>query len=314
MTDMWEEAKRLQERYEEARENHNAATIRLNSYQKVVFHAKRYLRTTELAIENQENARDSNQLQSDRRIAEENVSSLKESLYAAELKAERTNREQNKAKEAWKEACRQAKSWDDLDQWRRQAEEETRRAKERERSREHANPNHDQARNPPPPPNNPKPDAKPNESPRSKEPPKSKERPEWKEPPKPKPPRAKRVPKPKRVPMRSQRPSKEDIDRYFQQVDVAFADYARLQEFPKPPAWPCFDPLCQSKRADRILNACPCNIKYVFEHSGANLKAERHRFHSDKFSRCPAEVQPNFKKMADEIFVVVNEMYSKNVS
>lgn len=85
---------------------------------------------------------------------------------------------------------------------------------------------------------------------------------------------------------------------------------ATLLSFPTPPAWPCACPECQVTAADRALQACRCNTRAIFQSFGQpELKAERTRWHPDKFAASSAEVREVFQKMAGEIFVIVDEMY-----
>jgi hypothetical protein len=43
-----------------------------------------------------------------------------------------------------------------------------------------------------------------------------------------------------------------------------------------------------------------------------NAKRERLRWHPDKFAACRASLQEDFKKIASEIFVVLDKMYREN--
>jgi hypothetical protein len=105
------------------------------------------------------------------------------------------------------------------------------------------------------------------------------------------------------------RPSKASIEQWFHQIDDALADHSKMRTLPTPPAWPCNNLDCKRNKANgtRILEACPCCIRYIFQ--GRDFKNELLRFHPDKFSRCPEEVEDQIQKMAKEIFVVVDEMY-----
>ncbi|KAK3708642.1 hypothetical protein LTR37_011364 [Vermiconidia calcicola] len=107
-----------------------------------------------------------------------------------------------------------------------------------------------------------------------------------------------------------QKPSRESIAEWFKALDVAFASYSSLRRFPNPPSWPCSRPRCSSDKSSRALDACECNIKHLFEGS-RDLRAERLRWHPDKFSRAPVESREAFQKKAKEVFVVIDAMYKK---
>lgn len=95
-------------------------------------------------------------------------------------------------------------------------------------------------------------------------------------------------------------------------IDVAraFADYSAMTSFPAPPASACGQIECQSR--PRLLKACPCNIRAAFGRA-EGLRAERARWHPDKFARCPQENREAFQRMAGEVFVVLDAMVKEAV-
>ena len=103
--------------------------------------------------------------------------------------------------------------------------------------------------------------------------------------------------------------AKKAVDKFFEKADAAFVDYTSLRSFPKPPASPCGKKACEMKEG-RALEACECNIRTTFK-GRANLKVERLRWHPDKFGQCPEDVREKFRKMASEIFVVLDGMYKE---
>lgn len=103
------------------------------------------------------------------------------------------------------------------------------------------------------------------------------------------------------------RPTRAGIANYFRKVDIALANHAY---FPDPPAFPCDNSDCKVKRDLRILEACPCNLKFVF--AGRDAKTERLRFHPDKFSAVRAEsLRADMQAKAQEVFVAVDALYCR---
>ena len=88
----------------------------------------------------------------------------------------------------------------------------------------------------------------------------------------------------------------------------AFRDYGAMQSFPAPPHSPCAKMECRT--AARVLKACQCNIEDAFTRMDLT-KAERSRWHPDKFSRVPQENREAFQAMAAEVFVVVDAMWQE---
>jgi hypothetical protein len=84
-------------------------------------------------------------------------------------------------------------------------------------------------------------------------------------------------------------------------------DYATLTAFPAPPSEPCGMLACTRSKADRLLEACPCNIRRVFA-GERNIKVMRTGFHPDKFARCPKILREDFQNKAQEVFVVLSAM------
>lgn len=120
--------------------------------------------------------------------------------------------------------------------------------------------------------------------------------------------RAERGPRPQQ-PLRdaSGRPTPAGIARYFACLDFVFANYASLTEFPEPPAFPCANLECRARSSVRKLSACICNIRVVF--ADRNLKAERLRWHPDKFSSVLSEVREEWQGKAREMFVLLDALY-----
>ncbi|KAK4547655.1 hypothetical protein LTR36_000612 [Oleoguttula mirabilis] len=108
----------------------------------------------------------------------------------------------------------------------------------------------------------------------------------------------------------------EQLAAWRDHATVALQDYANLHVFPSPPTLPCVKREakdCPSRSdAGRLLQACDCIIRKAFcGVSKQALKLERLRWHPDKFARCPEAHREVFKKMAGEVFVVLDDLYQK---
>lgn len=107
-------------------------------------------------------------------------------------------------------------------------------------------------------------------------------------------------------------PSQQTVDSWYKYVNHCFLDYSKLQQFPIPPALSCGKPDCNATISNRPFAACECNIRISFGMiPDLNLKRERLRWHPDKFNACTTNLQENFKKMASEVFIVLDKMYKE---
>lgn len=105
----------------------------------------------------------------------------------------------------------------------------------------------------------------------------------------------------------------ERIAAWKAEVDAAFSDYATMQTFPAPPVImgpkPSFP---VSADYGGPLRSCDSVIREAFQMGDKrSLKLERLRWHPDRFSCCPEQHREAFKKMAQKIFVVIDDMYQK---
>ncbi|GAB1729972.1 hypothetical protein NU195Hw_g4449t1 [Hortaea werneckii] len=92
--------------------------------------------------------------------------------------------------------------------------------------------------------------------------------------------------------------------------------YRTLQAFPAPPPIPCStSPCCKNPATDpsRILQTCDVYLRKTFETLPRDeLRKQRVKWHPDRFSACPREeYREAFRKMAGEVFVVVNGVFEK---
>jgi hypothetical protein len=111
------------------------------------------------------------------------------------------------------------------------------------------------------------------------------------------------------MPARAERPQRitaGDIETFL--TKTKSIDYENLTVFPDPPSEPCGKQACINDRKDRALAACVCNIRTTFSDRGINIKAERLRWHPDRFARCPASVRSTSQKKAQEVFVALSTM------
>ena len=94
---------------------------------------------------------------------------------------------------------------------------------------------------------------------------------------------------------------------------VALADTLKLSAFPEPPAWPCDKRTrCDAHKDERLLGACKHNIKAALASlSKWELKRCKVLFHPDRFHICRAEKRDEWRRMAEEVFVVVGRESDK---
>ncbi|KAI7281612.1 hypothetical protein KC345_g4025 [Hortaea werneckii] len=90
--------------------------------------------------------------------------------------------------------------------------------------------------------------------------------------------------------------------------------YRTLQSFPAPPPIPCTtSPCCTQTNPSKTLKTCDVYLRETFEALSADeLRKQRVKWHPDRFSACPEEGYGEaYRKMAGEVFVVVNEVFEK---
>ncbi|KAI6795024.1 hypothetical protein KC361_g5263 [Hortaea werneckii] len=96
--------------------------------------------------------------------------------------------------------------------------------------------------------------------------------------------------------------------------------YRTLHAFPAPPPIPCPTSSCcaqtNSSSTNKILNVCDVFLRETFEALSRNeLRDQRVKWHPDRFSACPGGEgggeREAFRKMAGEVFVVVNEVFER---
>ena len=63
-----------------------------------------------------------------------------------------------------------------------------------------------------------------------------------------------------------------------------------------------------------MLKVCDKFLRETFKTlSKDELRIQRIKWHPDRFSACPGPYVEAYKKMAGEVFVVVNEVYEKKM-
>ena len=91
------------------------------------------------------------------------------------------------------------------------------------------------------------------------------------------------------------RPTPEDIQKWFATVDkqLRVSNLAKMETFPKPPAWRCGVPACAEELSQqrRKLDACTCNLKYLFE-GHHDFKEDRRKWYVAESHPCPFETRP----------------------
>lgn len=107
------------------------------------------------------------------------------------------------------------------------------------------------------------------------------------------------------------KPTHFELLQYLDFLHNALRDHSRIKEFPTPPAWPCNDKSCVMTKSQRTLAACKCNLRDIFEDSSA--KQLRNKLHPDRFSSVAPERREAVQKAAQEVFVVVDELYREQM-
>lgn len=108
--------------------------------------------------------------------------------------------------------------------------------------------------------------------------------------------------------------ARERYMKWEQECDSAFFDKASMTQFPFPPLPRCTDPTCR-EFLQTPVSACQHNVKQFLVGSGKFslqlLKSQRLLWHEDRFMSCRADLQPEFRRLAKSLFVVVDPMYKE---
>lgn len=86
-------------------------------------------------------------------------------------------------------------------------------------------------------------------------------------------------------------------------------NWDKVQTFPSPPGGCCGRTSCVAASVNRALQACDCSVRRAFElvevRGAKEAKKEMLKWHSDHWAKSPEDKRESFRKMADEIFVVL---------
>lgn len=116
----------------------------------------------------------------------------------------------------------------------------------------------------------------------------------------------------KREEERKQIKARADYMRWKEECDIVFQDRASMTKFPFPPL-----PRCAATDCPGFLKvpapACQHNVKQFFKESGnlslEFLKRQRHLWHEDRFASCREDLRPEFRRLANSLFVVLDPWY-----
>ncbi|KAK4619807.1 hypothetical protein CLAFUW4_11623 [Fulvia fulva] len=93
--------------------------------------------------------------------------------------------------------------------------------------------------------------------------------------------------------------------------------HGRRQSLNEPTTGICPGPgTCPESRSQQQLKACTCEIRSAFweiDSHQKKLKDARLAWRPESFEHCPKQHREKFKKMAREIFVVVDDMLEQGV-
>lgn len=108
------------------------------------------------------------------------------------------------------------------------------------------------------------------------------------------------------------RPSQSRINAWHDSISTALANLADLRTFPRPPWWVCKRAGSGEKCPVVAVGLCQCCAADLFD--GRDLKAERRKFHPDRFSRCPENARKVVQADAADVFKVVDALYEEKVA
>lgn len=107
---------------------------------------------------------------------------------------------------------------------------------------------------------------------------------------------------------------KKPVREWHATCTSALKSHKTLTSFPSPVAWPCHISECATLASQRTLRACSHNIVDACDGlTKRQLKIYRTLFHPDKFSVCRAEEREKWKEMANEVFVVLGELWEEKI-
>jgi hypothetical protein len=96
------------------------------------------------------------------------------------------------------------------------------------------------------------------------------------------------------------------------ECDSVFRDKASMTKFPFPPLPQYTDSDCPGFLKIPVP-ACPHNVKQFLKGSGnfslEFLKRQRRLWHEDRFASCRADLRPEFRRLANSLFVVLDPWY-----
>jgi hypothetical protein len=106
---------------------------------------------------------------------------------------------------------------------------------------------------------------------------------------------------------------KADYMMWERECDVAFGDRASMTKFPFPSLPRCTDPNCFAF-AKTLAPACQHNVRQFLKGSGRPLTQDflKHQcklWHEDRFASCREDLRPEFKRLANSLFVVLFPWY-----
>lgn len=108
------------------------------------------------------------------------------------------------------------------------------------------------------------------------------------------------------------RPSQSRIEAWHDSIATALANPSDVRTFPRPPWWLCERAGSGVKCPVVAVGLCQCCAADLFD--GRDLKAERRKFHPDRFSRCPENARKAVQADAADVFKLVDALYEEEVA
>lgn len=98
------------------------------------------------------------------------------------------------------------------------------------------------------------------------------------------------------------------------EIDGIFHNRSSMTRFPFPPLPRCTHYGCRAF-LEHPVPACPHNVEQFLRGSGKYslrlVKEQRNLWHEDRFASCRTDLKPEFKRLANSLFVVLDPMYEE---
>lgn len=108
--------------------------------------------------------------------------------------------------------------------------------------------------------------------------------------------------------------ARADYMSWQKECDSVFRNKVSMTKFPFPPLPRCTNTDCPGF-LENAVPACQHNVKQFFRGSGnfslEFLKHQRNLWHEDRFASCREDLRPEFRRLANSLFVVLDPWYEE---